>query len=310
MPDLTVPDPAPTWEFIASDANVPLESLLVANGKEPNASYAPPDPGSVVHIPVTTNVRAAPNGQVTVASGPALLNHALEELATQARNFGVAFIDDATVRQNYVDRIAQMSEEWKRSANEGSISWEAAAKEANAARNAIMEESRAITSSIGRATAEATKATGLTLEEAIDKGVQKLFPGRSFGDLAQAERRAVFNEVIEASGRSSPRFTSAIPKMRVMGRACLVFTVAIAAYNIWSAKNHTRAALHEGFVIGGGALGGALAGAATGLVCGPAAPFCSTALFIVGGIAGSLAGEATDVALDDQLNELSNWLVD
>lgn len=93
------------------------------------------------------------------------------------------------------------------------------ARVANQARNLIMDEIRAITSAIGRAGAEAQKAAGLTLAEAIAKAANKLFPGQLFADLAPVQKRQVFMAVIEASGRSSSRFTSQIPKWTRFGRA-------------------------------------------------------------------------------------------
>jgi uncharacterized membrane protein YfcA len=92
------------------------------------------------------------------------------------------------------------------------------------------------------------------------------------------------------------------------GRGLLLFTVAIATYNVWTAENKVHAGLKEGIVLGGGVAGGAIAGAATGLVCGPGAPVCSTALFLVGGIMGALAGSATADYYDAELFEFAEWL--
>ncbi|NTV95284.1 MAG: hypothetical protein HGA75_07670 [Thiobacillus sp.] len=170
-----------------------------------------------------------------------------------------------------------------------------------------MDEIRAITSAIGRAGAEAQKAAGLTLDEAIAKAANKLFPGQSFADLAPVQKRQVFMEVIEASGRSSPRFTSQIPKWTRFGRGLAVVTVAISIYNIWEAKNRVRQGVKEGATLLGGALGGAAASASAGFVCGPGAPVCVTALFVVGGIAGALAASsAADCALEQ--SEIVAWL--
>ena len=170
-----------------------------------------------------------------------------------------------------------------------------------------MEESRAITSAIGRAGAQAAKASGLTIDEAIDKSAKKLFPGNSFADLTVAQRRQVFMEVIEASGRSRPRFTNQIPKWTRFGRSLAVVTVAISAYNIWEAKNKVRQSAKEGATLLGGALGGAAANASVGFLCGPGAPLCVTALFIIGGVAGALIfSAAADYALDQQ--EVVGWL--
>lgn len=63
----------------------------------------------------------------------------------------------------------------------------------------------------------------------------------------------------------------------------------------------------EGATLLGGALGGAAATASAGLICGPGAPVCVTALFIVGGIVGAIsASAAADLVLDQR--EVVNWL--
>ncbi|WP_143074192.1 hypothetical protein [Roseateles sp. YR242] len=175
------------------------------------------------------------------------------------------------------------------------------------ARNVIMEEVRAITSAIGKAGAESIKGQGLTLEKALDKSVDKLFPGKSFAELSTVQKQRVFVEIVEASGRSSPKVTGQIPRWRTMGRGLLVVTVAISIYNIWEAKNKLRQGIKEGATLAGGALGGAAATASAGLICGPGAPVCVTALFIVGGVVGAIsAGAATDLVLDQR--DVVKWL--
>jgi hypothetical protein len=74
----------------------------------------------------------------------------------------------------------------------------------------------------------------------------------------------------------------------MMGRGLLLFTVAASTYNVWTSENKVHAGLKEVIVLGGGVAGGAIAGAATGFVCGPGAPLCSTALFLVGSIMGAV----------------------
>lgn len=235
------------------------------------------------------------------------LDAALDALQSQAQNFAWRFINDARARAAYVSRIAEAAAQIRRDVLAGVVSAEDGARFANEARNLIMEESRAITSAIGRAGAQAAKASGLTLDEAIDKSAKKLFPGNSFADLTVAQRRQVFMEVIEASGRSRPSLSNQIPKWTRFGRSLAVVTVAISAYNIWEAKNKVRQSTKEGATLLGGALGGAAANASAGFLCGPGAPVCVTALFIIGGVAGALVfSAAADYALDQQ--EVVDWL--
>ena len=239
-----------------------------------------------------------------------ILRDSLRALETTALNFGISLINDASVRENYVRKIHRMSREILRDVQAGRATPEEGARFAQQLRNQIMNEARAGSSPVGRAGARNLKSGGKALETLVNEKVSKLFPGKQFTDLAKAERRQIFKAIIESSGRSRPSVTARIPRWRLAGRGLLLFTVAISTYNIWTAENKVHAGLKESIVLGSGAAGGALAGAATGLVCGPAAPFCSTALFIVGGIMGALAGGAAADHYDTELLEFSDWLVE
>ena len=235
------------------------------------------------------------------------LDDALAGLQAQAENFAWRYLQDAGARKAYVARIAAAARQLLQEVRSGQLSAEEAARIANAGRNTIMEEVRAITSAIGRAGAEAAKVTGLTLDMALEKAVGKLFPGKAFGALTAAEKQAVFLEVVEASGRSSPKFTSLIPRWTRFGRGLAVVTVAISVYNIWEAKNKLRQGVKEGATLAGGVLGGAAATASAGFLCGPGAPACVTVLFVVGGIVGAIAAsEGADYVLDQK--EVVSWL--
>ncbi len=236
------------------------------------------------------------------------LEQALHALEATALNVGRALINDASVRENYVRKIRRMSREILEDVRAGRATAEEGARFAHELRNRIMDEARLRTSPIGRAGAEQMKSGGKALEALINEKAAKLFPGKQFADLSTAQRRQVFESIIESAGKSRPSVTARIPRWRLAGRGLLVFTVAVATYNIWTAENRVHAGLKEGIVLGGGATGGALAGAATGLVCGPGAPICSTALFVVGGIMGALAGNAAAEHYDEELREFAEWL--
>ena len=257
----------------------------------------------------------APSGTPSVMGAPGsrpqdfdALREALAALEATAFNFGSTFIHEASVRENYVRKIRQMSQSVLADVRAGRATVQEGARFASDMRNAIMEESRRTSTAVGRAVAQRAKVTGKTLSTLMAELTEELFPGRTFDALTAAERRQVFEGIIESSGRSRPSFTSAIPRWRLIGRGCMVFTAGVAIYNVWTAENRVHAGLREGLVLGGGAAGGALAGAATGLVCGPGAPVCSTALFIVGGIMGALAGSTAADIYDEELREFADWL--
>ncbi len=297
-----------SWEEIATEVSVTLPALLSANGLSSDVTNLPPAQGSVVLYPDPIEVAVAPANHHTVQSpAPDPLQIALDQLAAQATNFAKLCISDAGVRAKYLERIASMSKSIRAEVDARSVTFQEGAEMANDLRNDILAESRAASSAISRSVAENAKAVGKTIQTLVEETLAKHFPGRGFNDLSFAERQVLFGKIIDASGRGSKRFASAVPKLRVAGTACLIVTIAISAYTIWTADNKVRAGLHETIVLGGGFAGGAAAGALAGLVCGPGAIVCSTALFIIGGIAGSLAGEALDSALDVQLNEVSTW---
>ena len=270
-----------------ADAKFTLEARAFGAGAEKEAQSKPLD------LPIDDDID--------------VLKDALHQLSVQALNFAKSFINDAGVRQNYMDKIKKMSDEILADVNTGKATAKEGAEFANQLRNQIMEEARVQSSAIGKAMAEAEKRSGKSIEELIKKYSRETF-GKKFEELSHIQKQAIYKKIIEASGRSSPKFSSKIPRWRLLGKGCLLATVAITTYNIWTAENKIHAGLKEGVVLGGGFLGGAIAGSATGLVCGPGAPACSTVLFIIGGIIGTLAGEGVATLADDQILEFSEWI--
>src|SRR5262249_7404803 len=161
---------------------------------------------------------------------------------------------------------------------------------ANDTRNHILEQSRKRSSAIGRARAERLKPEGLNLEYLIERYAGRLFK-KAPAQLAEAERNAVFLEIVESSGRANPKGTAGAVRLRALGKAFWVFTAAVAVYNVATAENTGEALAKEGVGIGGGMLGGAAGGAAAGLVCGPGAPVCVTIGVFVGGALGALGAD-------------------
>jgi hypothetical protein len=139
--------------------------------------------GNQSYSPGTTGLREA--NSLTV------LNESLDELQATALNFGRSFINDASVRENYVRKIKMMSEEILRDVKAGRATPEEGARFAQQLRNRILEEARTKSSPIGRAGAEKLKTGGKALEALIDEKTAKLFPNKRFADLTKAQRRVV-----------------------------------------------------------------------------------------------------------------------
>ena len=236
-----------------------------------------------------------------------IVDAALVALEATAEIFAWRYLDDANARAGYVKRIADMADQMRNDVRAGRITAEEGVEIANQMRNVILVETRNVSSAVGLATAEAVKCSGLTLEDAINKATTKLFPGKDFSELNTKQKHQVFSEIIEASGRSNPKFTSSIPKWMRRGQGLAVITAAIATVNIWMAENKVKQGLEEGATLLGGALGGAAANASAGFLCGPAAPICVTTLFVIGGVAGALLANSTAKAALNQ-KEMLGWL--
>ncbi len=284
--------------------NTRVVSALSSCNSNPNAKFSL---NSASNVNATTSSASAGAQRESSGADLELLKQTLHQLQTQVMNFGNSYINDATVRQNYVDKIKKMSEEILQDVKREKATAKEGAEFANKMRNCILEEARANSSSIGRAHAEAAKAAGKSIEDLIQRYSKKLF-GETFGNLSPIQKQSIYKEMIKASGRSSPKFTTRIPKWKLLGKGCVLFTVGITTYNIWTEENKIYTGLRDGIALGGGFFGGAIAGGATGLVCGPGAPVCSTVLFIVGGIVGTLAAEGAMYLKEDELYEFSEWL--
>ena len=221
------------------------------------------------------------------------LEAALRDLEATANSFAVRLIKMAEVRTAYVEQIREMSQSIRAAVEAGEMSADKGAEIANQMRNEILTMQRARDFDLGRALAQQMKNKGITLEESIAKAMKKLgFEGRQFNHLTGEEQHLVFMEVIESAGRSRPRVTQAIPRLRWASRGLWLATLAIAAYNIGTAENPWwqtgREAASIAGGMGGGFVGGAAMGAAGGIWAGPVGVAVGV---IVGGILGALLAD-------------------
>ena len=221
------------------------------------------------------------------------LERALQELERDAINFAMRCARIAEVRTSYIEQIKEMSASIRSAVAAGDLSAARAADVANELRNQIMEMQRAHDFDLGRAYARNLKAQGITLEEAIAKAMAKLKLGtRPFAELSGAQQRAVFEEVIEAAGRSRPKVTASIPRFRAAGRAFWLAGLAIAVYNIGTSENPWWQSGREGAGLAGGVGGGFAGGAAIGLAGGIwAGPIGVAIGVLIGGALGALLSD-------------------
>jgi hypothetical protein len=221
------------------------------------------------------------------------LEAALRDLETTANSFAVRLIRMAEVRAAYVEQIREMSQSIRAAVEAGELSADRGAEIANQMRNEILTMQRTRDFDLGRALAQQMKSKGVALEEAIERAMRNLgFEGRPFNQLTGEQQRQVYLEVVESAGRSRPRVTQAIPRMRWAARGLWLATLAIAAYNIGTAENPWwqtgREAANIAGGLGGGFVGGAAMGAAGGIWAGPIGVGVG---IVVGGILGALLAD-------------------
>ena len=240
-------------------------------------------------LPRHTSPRPGPVG--TEVAGMADLESALALLKSEAINFGYRFIQDGAVRRDYIAKTEALARTIRREVGAGRLTFGEAAQEANKLRNALLEASRVNSSDLGRAIAQAAKGTGLTLPDLEKYYAQKLLK-KSFDTLSQAEKNHVWLEIVEASGRQRPSFNVKAVRLARVGRAFIVFSTALAVYNVATADDKGRQVVKEGATAGAGVLGAMGGGALAGLACGPGAPVCVAVGIFAGGALAALGADS------------------
>ncbi len=211
----------------------------------------------------------------------------LDLLKAEALNFGVRGISMGDVRADYLKTIKYASNEFVELVKNGEISYEEGALRANKLRNVIFEISRRKDWELGRSIAEYTKPEAKPFGWFLERYSQKRFT-TSFSSLtSQAQKDAVYLDVVVAAGRDNKGISGITPYLGKFGKVLLVVSIAISVYNVATAEDKVNAAGREGSGLLGGFLGGAAGGAVAGLFCGPGAPVCSAIGIFVGGAAGA-----------------------
>ena len=220
---------------------------------------------------------------------------ALTQLEVTANNFAMRVISMAKVREGYTREIAEMSQSLREAVRQNRLSPAKGAEIAHGMRNQIMDTWRLRDMDLGRSLARNLKTKGLSFEQAIEKAMAKLgVSGQKFNTLPDATQRAVYEEVIEAAGRSRKSVTSGIPKLKWAARGLWIATALIAAYNIGTAEDPWWQSGREASNLTGGIAGSAAAGALAGIWFGPVGVAIGAA---VGGIAGALLADRAYVEI-------------
>ncbi|MEX1365484.1 MAG: hypothetical protein AB1Z98_20320 [Nannocystaceae bacterium] len=221
------------------------------------------------------------------------LHEALQQLEVQALSFATRFINDASVRRDYIVKTQALSRELRAAAESGKLSVREAAEAAQQMRNEIMEAARVRTSDLGRAKARAYKSRGLDLDDLIKKYSQEKFK-TDFTSLTRGQQDEVLMEIVDAAGRPNPKFNRSTARMGAWGRGLWVLTAVVAIYNVGSADDKVHAAGREAANLGGGVAGSMAAGALAGIWFGPVGVAAGA---IIGGVLGSIVADSAYVEL-------------
>ena len=217
-----------------------------------------------------------------------VFDRALDALRGEVAYLAAQFSWDPQLRLQYANQIADFAQQMENEVRSGARTWRSAATEANAVRNATMDMVRSRSSPVGRALAEQMKAQGKTLNELIAKKTLDLFgPSADFSRLTVAEQNAVYAEVVKSAGRSNPTVNARMRNLSRAGRGLIVLSLAVSAYNVYTAEDEVDALAEEAAVTGAGIAGGVAGGALAGLACGPGAPVCVSIGAFVGGAAAA-----------------------
>lgn len=191
-------------------------------------------------------------------------------------------IHDNYVRTEYHNEIKNMSNTFRNEVLAGRMTWEEAAKQANKIRNEIMNLTRTKTWPIGLVIAKNLKQNGMTLIESQNKYANELYNSNYNSLTKQAQKNAVNEKVTIKSGVSRASTDAQLRGISKCARGVIVFSLAISAYNIWTAENKVNATLKEGSMMAAG-FAGSMAGGAAGLTCGPGAVVCVPVGAFIGG---------------------------
>ena len=228
----------------------------------------------------------------------ALLKDALDGLRAEGFVFGTRFINDARVRVQYQYQIKKTSDEILKKVKNGGITAREGAVEANKIRNKIMEANRIKTSDLGRYLALSKKNKGLTFEEVRNKLTLREYNKNYFNLLTDSEKKVIWKQIVESAGRDNSRVSGDVRFRGRVGKGLILFTFAVAVYNLYYADNKPKEIAKEAALLTtaevGAAIGGKIAGrdigGTLGILGGPA-DFVTVPIGIwLGGIIGGDIG--------------------
>lgn len=146
-----------------------------------------------------------------------VLDNAIAALEGASAKFSKDIINDANVRSSYTSNIKRVTSEIKQMVEAKKISVKEASEFCYEMRNQIMAEHRNYTSSLGMSIAEKHKTTPPKLESLYDKYSFKRF-NTHYSQLDSHQKNAIHYEIIDASSRDNPKFTTANKRLKIIGK--------------------------------------------------------------------------------------------
>lgn len=216
---------------------------------------------------------------------------ALQAMETTALAFAESAIKDPKARAEYARRTAQARNELIELVKSRKLTPHQAAQTANAMRNQIMELARATLSDFGLALSKDMKAAGRPLDYMQTVKARELF-GKSFEALSATERDAVWLKIVDSAGKSNPKVNMRVRWYGYMGRGLMVFTLAVAVYNVSTAEDPTRQAAKEGTAIAGGIAGGVAATGGLAFIASNPAGWLVGLVMLVGAAIGGIGSSS------------------
>lgn len=219
---------------------------------------------------------------------------AIKLLESEAAGFAESIIKDPSARADYTRKTKAASEEIIELVRQKKITPHEGAQVANSMRNQILELARSKLSDFGLEVSQDMKKTGPPLPHFEEHYAGKRF-NRSFSTLSQAEKDAVWVDIIHAAGRSNSAVNMKVKWYGIAGRTLLVASLAFSVYNVATAEDKPRQATKEGSVLVGGLGGGAAAGAAAiALLSNPGGWMVGGLIFVGAAIGGVGSSELFD----------------
>lgn len=249
------------------------------------------------------------NTQQTHDINSAILEAAIADYEAIATTFAINAISDDKVRQQYIKRIKEISDQVRQEVAQGHMSVKDGAEYCSQLRDKLFVEYRKYTSAVGVAQAEKLKLNARGFDYYLDKYAQTQF-GRNFDTLTAEERNAVYYKVLSKAGGGNADVTTKVRRLQISAKVAIIFTAILATGEVVAAQDKVKEAARQGSIIAGGMIGGSLAGLAVSFVCGPAEPACAVALVFIGSNLGGMTGEGINDMYQEELPVFMHWATD